>query len=76
MEWAPLECLLWNANESVVKLMVSIPSGVSLWYRPCYKNMLDYDNTTNVVNYNNIKVDFLWLQNRYWLLFPVTTCLD
>ena len=24
--------------------MVSITSSVSLWYRPCYKNMLNYDN--------------------------------
>ena len=30
--------------DSVVKLMVSITNGVSLWYRPCYKNILNYDN--------------------------------
>ena len=40
-----IKCLFWNANGSVVKLMVSIISGVSLWYRPCYKNMLNYDNS-------------------------------
>ena len=24
--------------------MVSVTDDVSLWYRPCYKNMLSYDN--------------------------------
>ena len=42
IEWAPPVCPFWNANGwvkhgSVVNLMVSITSGVSLWYRPCYK---------------------------------------
>ena len=36
-----IKCLFWNASDSVVKLMVSITSGV---YRPCYKNMLNYGN--------------------------------
>ena len=44
MEWAPFKCLFWNVNYSVVKLMVFITSSVSLWYRPFYKNMLNYDN--------------------------------
>ena len=39
-----IKCLVWNGNDSVVKVMVSITSGVSLRYRPCYKNMLNYDN--------------------------------
>ena len=39
-----IKCLFWNANDSIVKLMVSITIGVSLWYRPCYKNMLNDDN--------------------------------
>ena len=26
------------------KVMVSVTRGVSLSYRPCYKNMLNYDN--------------------------------
>ena len=35
MEWAPFKCLVLNANDSIVKLMVSIASGVSLllWQR-------------------------------------------
>ena len=44
MEWVPLKCLFWNPNDSFVKLMVSITSIVCLWYRPCYKNMLNYEN--------------------------------
>ena len=37
------KCLIWNADDSIVKLMISITSGVSLWYRPCYNNILNYD---------------------------------
>ena len=40
----PFKCLFLNANDSVLKLMLSVTSGVSLWYRPCYKNVLNYDN--------------------------------
>ena len=39
-----IKCLFWNANDSIVKLMVSITSGDSLWYRPWYKNMTNYDD--------------------------------
>ena len=39
-----IKCLFWNANSLIGKLMVSITSGVSLWDRPYYKNMLNYDN--------------------------------
>ena len=34
IELAPFECLFWNDNGSVLRLMVSITSGISLWYRP------------------------------------------
>ena len=44
IEWAPFKRLFWNANDSVAKLSVSITSGVSLWYRPRYENVLNYDN--------------------------------
>ena len=37
MEWAPFKCLFCTANDSIAKLMVSITSGVSSWYKPCYK---------------------------------------
>ena len=38
MEWSPFKCLFWNANDLIVKLVVS------LWYILCYRNMLNYDN--------------------------------
>ena len=44
MKCAPFKCLFWNGYGLVVKLMVSIKSTVSLWYRPFYKNMLNYGN--------------------------------
>ena len=40
----PFKRLFCDANDSVSELMISIKSGVSLRYRPCYKNMLNYDN--------------------------------
>ena len=43
LEWAPFKYLFWNANDSIVKLIVSITSGASLWCRPFYKNMLKSD---------------------------------
>ena len=51
MELTPFYCLFWNANESVVKLIVSITSGVSLRYITCYKNMLNYDNNNKCGNF-------------------------
>ena len=33
-----------NGNDSTVNLMIYFISHVSLWYRPCYKNMLNYEN--------------------------------
>ena len=50
MEWAPFNCLFWKANHSILKLMTSISSGVSWWYRPCYKNIWNYDKTKNAEN--------------------------
>ena len=47
-----IKCLFWNANDSIVKLMVSITSGVSLWYRTCYRNM---STTTNYDNDNKCR---------------------
>ena len=38
-----IKFLFWNADDSVVKFIVSI-SGFSLWYRPRYENMLISDN--------------------------------
>ena len=44
MEWALLKILFWNFNDSIGKWTISIASGVSLWDRPCYQNMLNYDS--------------------------------
>ena len=72
-----IKCLIWKANDSVVKLMVSITSSVSLWYRLCYKKLLNYDNDNKCPKtYYNIKEDFLWLQSRYWLSFRALTLLE
>ena len=51
MEWVPLKYLFGNASDSIVKLMISITSGVSFWYRPSYKNMLNYESEN--VQYNS-----------------------
>ena len=37
---------LCSADDTIVKLMISFISGVSLWKRPCYENMLNYDNNS------------------------------
>ena len=58
MEWAPFKCLFWNANDSIIKLTVPITSGVPLWYRPCYKNMLNYDSDTDAENLRPYKSRF------------------
>ena len=44
MEWVPSKSLFWRGNDSTEKLIISIRSGASLVYRPCYENMLRYDN--------------------------------
>ena len=36
MKKAPSKILYWKCNDWIVKLMVSITSDVSYWYRPCY----------------------------------------
>ena len=53
-----IKCLLWNTNDSCKKLMVSITNGVSLWYRPCYKNMLNCDNSNKCQKVTTIKIFF------------------
>ena len=55
MEWAPIKCLFWNANDPVGKSMVSIISGVSLWYRPCHTDLLNYDNDKNAESLRQCK---------------------
>ena len=65
MEWAPFKCLFWNLNDSIVKLMVSISSGVSLWCGPYYKNMLIVTTTTNTENLRQYKSRFsLFVEQR------------
>ena len=54
MEWAQFKCLFWDPNHSIVKLMVSIKSGVSLWYRPSLKNT----TTKNAENLRQYKSKF------------------
>ena len=49
MKWTLLKCLFWNANDWVIRLMVSFTSCVSLQYRPCCKNMLNYDNDNKCI---------------------------
>ena len=41
--------------------MVSFTGGVSLSYRPCYENRLNYDNENKCQTYDDIKVN-LWQQ--------------
>ena len=36
--------------------MFSMTGGVSLWYRPCYKNMLNYKTTANAENLQQKKI--------------------
>ena len=43
MEWAPVENLFWNANDSIVKLVILVINGVPFWDRLCYENSLNYD---------------------------------
>ena len=46
-----------HLNNYFCKLMVSIKRSVSLWHRPFYKNMLNYDNDN--------KYQKLWTTQRY-----------
>ena len=76
MEWAPFQCLFWNGNYSIVKLMVSITSGVSLRYRPCCKINVKLWQRQQMRKTYNIKVDFLWLWSRYWLSLGALNWLE
>ena len=38
--WEPI---LKHYNDSIAKLTISVASGRSLWDRPCYQNMSNYD---------------------------------
>ena len=61
MEWAPFKCLLWNDNILTVKLMISITSGASLWYRPCYKKYVKlWQRQQMLKTYNSMEVNFLF----------------
>ena len=61
-EWAPLSTYFrTRLTDSFVKL-VSIASGVSLWYRPCSKKYVKlWQRQQMPKTYDNIKVGFLWL---------------
>ena len=46
--------LRWNKHH--LKLMIHITSSVSFWYRPCYKNILNYDSENKCTKrYDNIQ---------------------
>ena len=44
LKWNEHYLLAFLRTLMIVKLMVSITSDVSLWYRPSYKNALNHDN--------------------------------
>ena len=54
-EMSANKCLIWNADDSIVKLMISITSGVSSWYRPCYNNILNYDRASKFLKLTAIQ---------------------
>ena len=54
MEWAPYKSLFWNPNDSITKSTISFTSGVSLWDRPCYWNMLIYDSDSKCQKFATI----------------------
>ena len=49
----PFKRLFCDANDSVSELMISIKSGVSLRYRPCYKN----DDKTDESSAGVLRID-------------------
>ena len=53
MELSQFKCLFWSANGSVVKLMVSITSGVSFRYISGKNIHIIYNNETN---FDHIKI--------------------
>ena len=67
MDWTQFKCLFWNANDSLEKLMVSVSSGVSLWYRTCYKNISNYDSD-NAENLRQNKDRFSLLAEQILLI--------
>ena len=44
MEWAPFKCLFWNVNDSVLKVMVSVTSGVLQAFLLNYVKLYGNDN--------------------------------
>ena len=59
--------------------MDSITSVVSLWYRPCFKNVKLWQQQQmpkQQQTFENIKVLFPWLQNKYWPSLRALTCLE
>ena len=42
--WAVFKKLFWNTNDSIAKLTISIARDLSLWDKPCYKNLSNYDS--------------------------------
>ena len=62
MEQALFKCLFGKANDLIVKLMASVTSDVSLQYRSCYQNVLNYNNGSKCQKLTEIKkVEFHWL---------------
>ena len=53
--------------------MVSTSSCVSFWYRPCYKNMFNYDNNSKCQNLKQLKSRFFY--KRADTGFPSSTNL-
>ena len=58
MEWAPFKCLFWNVNDSVLKVMVSVTSGVLQAFLLNYVKVI-WQRQQMPKTYDNIKVDFL-----------------
>ena len=60
----PFRMLFCNTNDTLVKLKISITSGISLPDKTCYQNTLIYDSDKKnpKKTCSNIKVDFLLLQ--------------
>ena len=73
-----LKFLFWNDYCKIIKLMFSVTSGVSLWYRSCFKKILIFENRWEQMlkTHNNIRVDFLWLRCRYCLSLRALTSLE
>ena len=69
MEWAPFKSLFWRTNDSIANLTISFTRDVSFWDRHLLlKYVNSWQRQRMPKTYDNIKLDFLWLQSRYWLL--------